>query len=134
MKIPLDPSTTLMDIQRQFQLMFPLLSIRFSDKEHQFGEAILHGHWHDESLPFLSITKTRYLDYIEIEKWYKTGDVEQLLQKFFGVHPQVFRKQNDSWIQTAGTDEFTLEEQNEIAQKNIQDEMGSFWPKTDALL
>ena len=58
---------------------------------------------------------------IEIHSWRKTGMVEQELRKRFGLHVQIMRKHGDSWIQTAGTDELTLEEQNEIGQNATQD-------------
>jgi hypothetical protein len=38
----------------------------------------------------------------------------------FNLAVQVYRKNGDNWIQTSGTDELTLEEQNEAGMKSSQ--------------
>ena len=57
---------------------------------------------------------------IEINSWYKTGDVEQDFRKKFGLHVQIFCLQGKHWIQTSSTPELTLQQQSDMAKSSIQ--------------
>ena len=52
-----------------------------------------------------------------IHSWHKVGDIEQKLRKLYSLNIQIFYHQGDRWIQTAGTDDITLSEQNEVGRK-----------------
>ena len=55
---------------------------------------------------------------MEIKSSDKVGDVEQKLKKMFDLNVQIFRKENDCWIQTTSTDGFTLEREAEQSKKS----------------
>ena len=64
---------------------------------------------------------------IEIHFWQKVGLIEKIFKNKFGLFVQVFRQHGDKWIQSVGTDELTLEQQNEAGsaatREFIQDGM-----------
>lgn len=134
MTLKINTDTTIQNIQLRFQIAFPFLKIEFSDKPHKTGESITGGHWYDPSIPILSIAKKPHTGTIQIQPWHKTGHVEDLFQKNFGLYPQVFRKDRGEWIQTAGTDMFTLDEQNEIGRKLVDSTSGNSWLERESLL
>jgi hypothetical protein len=55
---------------------------------------------------------------MEIKSSDKVGDVERKLKKMFDLNVQIFRKENDCWIQTTSTDVFTLERESELSKKS----------------
>jgi hypothetical protein len=52
--------------------------------------------------------------------------VEREFRERFGISIQVLRKEKDGWVQTTGTDDFTLKELNETGRnssdRNILDD------------
>ncbi|MCB0692400.1 MAG: hypothetical protein KDC16_12200, partial [Saprospiraceae bacterium] len=48
------------------------------------------------------------------------SDFEQMMEKDFGLHVQVFRRSNQLWLQTSATDDWTLEVQNTKGLHSIQ--------------
>lgn len=124
MKIYIHAQTTAGDVQQQFSAVYPFLAIRFCDKPHRQGEAIKKGHWFADKLRLSSVEK-RHSDLpVQIQPWHQTGDVEKAFEELFGLHAQIFRREDDRWIQTAGTDELTLEEQNAIGRDWEQQQQG----------
>jgi hypothetical protein len=117
MTIKIKKETVISDVQSRFRSAFPFLKIEFSDKAHQTGEATVGGHWYRSETRVRSIIKKLSPTEIVIRPWDKTGDVEKKFEQSLGLHPQIFRKDEKRWIQTAGTDIFTLDEQNEIGRK-----------------
>ena len=134
MILEINDKTTIKDIQKQFRKTYPFLKIEFSDKPHQFGEVTKGGHWYDPSFRLFKISRRNEVDYIEMQPWSRTGDVEEAFQRKFGLHPQIFRREEYQWIQTAGTDMFTLDEQNEIGQKTLERRANSYWIQREVLL
>ena len=52
-----------------------------------------------------------------ITKEMRVSDVEDSFEEKFGIHAQVFRKQNRVWLLTTNSDSWTLEEQIETAKE-----------------
>ncbi|RYZ22951.1 MAG: hypothetical protein EOO10_21355 [Chitinophagaceae bacterium] len=117
MTIKIKKGTVIADVQCRFRSAFPFLKIEFSDKAHQTGEATVGGHWYRSETKVRSIIKKLLPIEIVIRPWDKTGDVERKFEQTLGLHAQIFRKDEQRWIQTAGTDIFTLDEQNEIGRR-----------------
>jgi hypothetical protein len=133
MTIKIDHTTTIGDIKRKLQTAYPFLKIEFSDKSHEEGEATLSGHWYHPGFKVLDIAKRPNAGLIVLMPWHKTGYVEELFKSKFGLYPQIFRNEKGKWIQTAGTDIFTLDEQNEIGRKAIEG-TGNYWLEKEHLL
>lgn len=108
--------TTAGHIQDQFRNEYPFLKLAFADKRHENGERILNGHYYDASFPLSKISGKKAEGVIEIHPWQQTGAVEELFRSIFGLNIQIFRLQDDRWIETAASDFLSLDEQNEIGR------------------
>jgi len=106
------------DIQEHFSECFPHLKIEVYSTPH---------HWKRESLQkdlispkslIGDIRKTHSGGIMEIKSSDKVGDIEEKLKKMFDLNVQIFRKENDCWIQTTSTDGFTLEREAEQSKKS----------------
>lgn len=126
--------TTIEHVQRKVNVAFPFLKIEFSDKAHAQGQKTKKAHWYDPSFKLLDIAKKQKTGWVTLHPWDKTGFVEEIFENRFGLHAQIFRKENDQWIETAGTDVFTLEEQNEIGRKMIDKNRGVYRRESELLL
>jgi len=99
-------------IQKEFNALFPYLSIEFFSKPHsKFGGS---------SKRFLkSPTKTlgecrtiAKKGKIEITPSMIVNTLEKLFQDLYGLSVQVFRKSGNTWLETTATDAWSLEKQN----------------------
>lgn len=52
---------------------------------------------------------------IEIYADMSVADLEQLFEQEFGLHVQVLRKEGNFWVETAFTDNLSLQEQNAMS-------------------
>jgi hypothetical protein len=120
MTITIDYTTTIREVQERFNSEYPFLKIEFAHKQHALGQALLKPFWFRPDFKVLTIAKKPHAGSVRLEPWHRTGDIEQVLETEFGLHAQIFRQEKDKWVETAGTDVFTLDEQNEIGQKLLQ--------------
>ena len=134
MIVEITEKTTVKDIQQQFQKTYPYLMIRFSDKHHEFGAPTNKGYWYAPSFRLHDIMPKPRAHFIDIQTWHKTGEVEEQFERKFNLHPQIFRKEDDQWVQTAGTDILTLAEQNEIGRKNEESAAANLWIEREKFL
>lgn len=134
MIINITPHTTVRQVQLQFGKAFPFLKIEFADAPHEFMEASRKVHWYAKSFLVHTIAKKKVSAHISIQPWSKTGAVESEFQSKLGISAKIFRRQAYSWIQTAGTDMLSLDEQNEIGKRSIEKRSGSLWVERELLL
>jgi hypothetical protein len=127
------PSTTLAEIQEKFQQQFPFLKIWFASVRHSFGESVGPGHWYDASFHLSALARNFTPKIIEIHSWHKTGELEEIFNEI-GLYAQVFRWEDDHWIETAGTDVLSLDEQNQIGFASAEKRSGNLWIEREALL
>lgn len=106
---------TILEVQNKFSTNYPFLKIEFYDKSSNLAEHQVNG-----NKKIGEINKRHKTGTIEIHPWYKTGDIEQAFKKQYGLTVQIFRLVGEGWIETTGTDELTLEEQNEIGKKTTE--------------
>ncbi|MBS1933709.1 MAG: hypothetical protein JST96_06895 [Bacteroidetes bacterium] len=121
MMIEIDDNRTIGEIRDQFSAYFPFLKIEFFRKPHSWQQSSSLKDILPHTIKLHEIRKKHQPGFIEIHSIQKTGAVEQEFERHFGLHVQVFRKNRDSWIQTAGTDEISLEEQNQIGKELSED-------------
>ncbi len=114
MILEINDAKTIADIREEFTKAYPFLCIEFYDAPHDVGETTSGRHLLPHEKMIGEVRRQQAPGLLEIYPQYKTGDVEQNFKMLHGLHVQIFRRRGDSWIQTAGTDELTLEEQNEI--------------------
>jgi hypothetical protein len=115
--IEIDDTKNIGDIISLFSERYPFLKVEFYNQVHGWqqessGKKILA---HDKTIG--EVRTKHNPGVVEIYSWHKTGAVEQEFRNRFGLNVQIFRHQGDTWIQTVGTDELTLDEQNEIGRK-----------------
>jgi hypothetical protein len=121
MIIEINPNKKLKDINSAFSNAYPFLKIEFFSKSHKWQEpsSVLQLLQQDQTVS--EVTHSLLCSgFIEIHYWQKTGVIEMMFLQQFNLSVQVYRKNGDNWIQTSGTDELTLEEQNEEGMKNSQ--------------
>lgn len=120
MLMQIDDSKTIDDIRERFSLCFPLLKIEFYDKPHHWEESSSEKHLIDSGTLIGDIRKNHATGILEIKSWYKTGDVERLFRKIFGLNAQIFRLEENGWKQSTASDNLTLAMQAELAMNSKQ--------------
>lgn len=113
----------LSNIAKVFSGYYPFLKIEFFDGPHDWHENSLKKNLLPVSKLVSEVTLLSSPVQIEVHFWNKTGTVEQMFKNKTGLNIQIFRKKNDKWIQTVGTDDLTLEEQNNIGRKDSEDNL-----------
>lgn len=112
MRIQIDRSEPLRNIQAQFTQAFPFLKLEFFKTPHKARK----------TAPTADIIKpdelvARYTTVpdkvdINIDKKMTVEKLEDEFYKKAGLSVQVYRKSGNVWIQTSLTDDWTLEQQN----------------------
>jgi len=117
MKIVINDTRKISDIQDEFHKSYPYLKLVFFSEPHKpqcetskilminsnrtVGECrTKHNEGVIEIVPFMSVTK-----------------LEQYFNTIFGLGVQVFRQSGKAWLETTVTDSWTLEEQNKQGEE-----------------
>jgi len=106
------------DIQEHFSECFPHLKIEVYSTPHHWEKGSLQKDLISPKSSIGDIRKNHSGGIMEIKSSDKVGDVERKLKKMFDLNVQIFRKENDCWIQTTSTDVFTLERESELSKKS----------------
>lgn len=109
------------DVQNLFNLAYPYLKVEFFKKPHQWGTYSDEHEKLKADKKIGSALKKKHPVSFTIHPSDRTGDIEKQFHDLFGLEIQIYRKQNEHWIQSAGTDELSLEEQNSIGKKSTED-------------
>ena len=117
MLMQIDDSKTIDDIQERFSLCFPFLKIEFYNQPHRWEEPSQAKDRIEPGTLIRDISKKHTPGILEIKSWYKTGEVEKLFKKMFGLNAQIFRLDNNKWKQSTESDNITLARQSEMAMK-----------------
>lgn len=121
MTIKINDSTTLEEINDSFTRYYPFLKFEFYHHSHLNQQTSLSSDLFAKNMKVGEVSKVHYNGLLKLHYWQKTGVVEQEFRKKTGLNVQIFRKKGDSWVQTVGTDELTLEEQNEAGRNATED-------------
>src|SRR4051794_17004548 len=114
MQLRIDNNKKVSDLKEKFNECFPNLKLEFYDKRHKWLHASLEVHRIKEDRKIGEIRKKHNTGILEIKSWEETGDVEQHFKDQFGLYVQIFRNENNHWIQSEKSDKLTLAEQSEI--------------------
>lgn len=117
MKLHIDDSKTIKEIQDEFVNVFKYIKIEFFKKSHEAGEGSAKKDLIEHSKKLGDIRTIHNEGDLVITKDMIVSDVESAFENTFGIHAQVFRKQNDVWLLTSNTDSWTLAEQIETAEE-----------------
>jgi hypothetical protein len=123
------------DLQSVFSQAYPYLKIDFFDKPHGWLEGNSNAHQYHPDFR-LSLIESKHVQHVSIEvhPWTKVGTLEQTFRELLGVYVQVSRRNGETWIQTAGTDELNLDEQNEIGRRSTEQIHENLWIEREAPL
>ncbi|WP_217605899.1 hypothetical protein [Chitinophaga sp. GbtcB8] len=113
MKLYVNQSSTLGEIQKDFRDMYPYLKLEFY-KRIQTGNqgASSKDKLQANYLPG-KINTGRVYTAIDISPQRSAGELENEILDILGVSAQVFRRSGNIWIQTTDTDKWSLRLQNE---------------------
>jgi hypothetical protein len=123
MNIEIDDTKTIKEISEAFSKYFPFLKLEFYSEPHNWQERSTAKYLLDPDKKIGEIRTRHNPASMEIRPWDNTGEVEQGFKRHFGLNAQIFRHHGDVWVQTAGTDVLTLDEQNEIGRNTTQDKV-----------
>lgn len=118
MVIQINDNTSIRHIQEAFSSRYPYLEINF------FSGSPNEDNLYEKSdlIPVDSILgdikRTHVSALMEIQPSNTIADVEREFYQRFGLRAQVLRKYETHWILPADTDQLTLQQQNEIANKD----------------
>ncbi|MDF1673660.1 MAG: hypothetical protein P1U41_09145 [Vicingaceae bacterium] len=116
MKLHIDDSKTIAEIQKEFVDAFEYIKIEFFTKAHKPGETSAKKDMIEASKKLGEIRTIHNEGDLTITKDMLVSDVEEAFENSYGVHVQIFRKQNEVWLLTTNTDNWTLEKQIEEAK------------------
>lgn len=117
MKITINKTTSSFDVRREFADSYDGLKIEFfhHTHEHEIGSPKKDMIKEDVLLVNLS-SESEGRDLV-IEENMSVNQVEDIFEKL-GLHIQVFRKMNISWIETTATDSYTLRQQIDLSRES----------------
>jgi uncharacterized protein (DUF1697 family) len=116
MKLHIDDSKTIEEIQKEFTKVFSFLKVEFFTKSHEVGEASAKKDLIANTQKLGDIRTKHAEGDLLITAEMEVGEVENAFEENFGVHVQIFRKQNNVWLETTNSDSWTLAKQNETAE------------------
>lgn len=112
MDILMNQNKKLKTINDEFQKNFPFLKLEFYSKSHKPGEGSIKNNTINTNLTLGEISRLDKEKIINIEKSMKVSELETAFLTITGLNVQVFRKSNNTWLQTTITDNWSLEKQN----------------------
>jgi hypothetical protein len=122
MHIEINDKTPLVEIQSVFSAYYPYLKIEFYGRRHKKYEMSDEKYMIEPNILIGDIKAAHVSGVLEMMPSSRVADVEKEFLQRFGLSVQVFRREKDSWEQTAGMDDFTLKELNETG-RNSSDEV-----------
>jgi hypothetical protein len=103
----------LLELQKQFNDIFPYLKIEFFAEPHVAGQLSPKNKMVQAGSRVCDVQKVIKSGKIDADENMTVTELEQLLSDSFGLHAQVFRKSGRIWLETSATDNWTLKQQNE---------------------
>ena len=118
MKIQIEDSKTLEQVQEEFHQAYSHLKIQFFKKPHGVGEGSPKEDLLEPSKTIGEIRTTHNEGTITFDNNTKVAELENAFQENYGISAQVFRKSGAIWLETSKTDDWTLEKQNETGKES----------------
>jgi len=103
-------TTTLQQIASEFNNIYPFLKLYFfKSVKYPLQTFEKVNDYHQSLIDLECIIPDSHLS---IQFWQTTDVVERTLSAHTGLYVEMYRKFDDNWIRTDGSDDLTLEEQN----------------------
>ena len=123
MVLEIDDRRRLSEIADIFSAYYPFLKLEFYKHPHQWQEESELNDIIPQNTLIGDVRNIHKMTSVDIYFWNKVGTIEQAFKNKAGLNIQIFRRHSSKWIQTLGTDEITLEEQNNIGRKATEDDL-----------
>jgi hypothetical protein len=118
MEILIHDSNKLCEIQEVFNKHFLYLKLEFFNMDPTKEKIFSRENLITETTKTLAeIRHVHKAGHLSINGHQKVSTLEKHCSNDFGIDVQVFRKSGKAWLQTAATDEWTLSEQNKMAEE-----------------
>ncbi|GLR17663.1 hypothetical protein [Portibacter lacus] len=99
------------EVKNTFHNHYPMLKIEFYNKEHGNNEISSNKNLITEEVTLDYLNPDLNDGELSLNENIKVSDFEKLMEDYFGLYVQVFRKSGDQWLQTSITDSWTLGKQ-----------------------
>ena len=114
MEIFLSSESTIRQINKEFNRFFPLLRLEFYKQTHNSGETFICEQKFHERTSLKDINRDFRPGVITIIPSDTVAELEQKFQRKFDLSIQVYRRMGDIYLETAGTEGFSLQKQNNM--------------------
>jgi hypothetical protein len=111
-KIKIDDKRKLVDIQNDFNALFPFLKLEFFKAPHKIGQGSAKNLLQDANKLVRDCRSSFPEGHLEIIDTMTVNQLEDLIFSSYGLAAQVFRKSGNVWLETSATDNWTLLQQN----------------------
>jgi hypothetical protein len=118
--LPIQKEATIASIQQVFHAYFPFLKLEFYRNPHEVHALSKESEHLPSDMLVSTIPSFKESGVCMFSPSMKTGAFEQLMWDTFGLSIQIFRKSGSVWLQSALTDDWTLEKQNTDGQKSSE--------------
>jgi hypothetical protein len=116
MKINIEASSTIAEVQQAFHKHFPFLKIEFYRDGHQQGEGSLKDNTLDSHEVLGEVYPHFKSGVLQLSEDMKVSELENSFSNDFNASVQVFHQSGNIWLQTTRTDHLTLAAQNDSAK------------------
>ena len=113
MTITINENRQLLELQQDFNAVFPFLKIEFFKAPHSIGEASAKNQLHDNNRMVSDCRLKKTEGLLSINDDMTVSDLEARFFDDFGLSAQIFRRSGNVWLETSATDNWTLRQQNE---------------------
>jgi hypothetical protein len=120
MKLVINDSKTIKQVQDEFSSMFPYLKIEFFTKPHEARAGSKKQLLVGSNLSIGDIRKSHENGELYIVPHMTVTSLEQNFQMIFGLSVQVFRRSGKVWLETINTDYWTLAQHNELGEYTVK--------------
>ncbi|MFY0643971.1 MAG: hypothetical protein JXR19_05855 [Bacteroidia bacterium] len=118
MKIDIDISTTTQDLKTPFMDSFDGIKIEFFKHSHEHEQGSPKKDMVQGNVQLNELNPKLTEQHFSIDENMTVNQVEDIFEERLGLHIQVFRKMNLSWIETTATDSYTLKEQVQLSRES----------------
>lgn len=120
MKLTINDSKKIKDIQNEFNGMFPFLKVEFFSKPHEAGGGSEKKYMSDANKTIHECRTIHHNGPLEVVPTMTVTDLEKDFQNVYGLSVQVFRKSGKVWLETTNTDYWTLAKHNEVGELSVK--------------
>jgi len=104
-------------LKDHFAKCYPGLKIEFYKTRHKSKFGLTNSDLINTNIPIGAIRKKGMSGDYKIYSYFAVSKIESDLHDIYGLNVQVFRNENNAWIQTTTTDYFTLAQQIKLSRQ-----------------